>query len=208
MITTKYFVFIHLPKTGGNFVREVLTRFAPGSWEVNSVESHEGFEKIPEQFRNLPVLGIARNPLDWYVSWYWYQKKVLQTPFFLSLSGDGKYSFKDTMLKIFDTDFTELLGVQPNQDWSKGCLSVYFWKMFGPDIGMVNFGRFESLRDDLKILLENHSPLSDELISQLKDHPRVNHLPRKHYSTFYDEELRELVVVRERIIFEKFEYDY
>lgn len=67
MLITEHFVFIHLPRTGGTFLR----RACSGSdVRVLVTKGHLGVEHIPEEHSDLPIFAVIRNPWDWYVSWY------------------------------------------------------------------------------------------------------------------------------------------
>ena len=75
MILSEHFVFLHLPKTGGSFVRELCTHYAPPAWKVRLLDHHPTIHDIPSEYANLPIFGFVRNPFDWYVSWYTYLRK-------------------------------------------------------------------------------------------------------------------------------------
>src|ERR671925_190022 len=72
MFITRQFVFLHVPKTGGAFIRGVCEDHLPeGSIvELDKWEPHGSYDEIPSEFDQLPRLSFARNPWDWYVSWY------------------------------------------------------------------------------------------------------------------------------------------
>ena len=71
MLITKHFVFVHLQKTGGNFVKAVCEQHLPPDWLVpNDLDDHTSFHRIPAEHSHLPVFSLIRNPWDWYVSWY------------------------------------------------------------------------------------------------------------------------------------------
>lgn len=86
MLLTDDFVYIHMPKTGGTFVAEVVSRlygvqvpFMPSCLEavfrkfsrglVNE-NKHGTCSQIPESHRDRPILATVRNPYDRYVSQY------------------------------------------------------------------------------------------------------------------------------------------
>ncbi len=96
MIFTEQFVFLHVPKTGGTFVRSMLTQAhqaREASWRARlrrargrpfQFESHSGprlkhgwRNAIPPEHRDKPILSTLRNPFDRYVSQYefrWWTK--------------------------------------------------------------------------------------------------------------------------------------
>lgn len=90
MVITDQFVYIHMPKTGGTFVTELLKRlysyapsrnFGPGligkigrrlfdRTRIKIIHKHGFCSAIPKQFTGLPIAGCVRNPYDRYVSQY------------------------------------------------------------------------------------------------------------------------------------------
>jgi hypothetical protein len=75
---TKYFVFVHVQKTGGSFVRQLCEEHLPADWFFDPSEliptapdhHHLGYRRVPPEFAHLPALCFVRNPWDWYVSFY------------------------------------------------------------------------------------------------------------------------------------------
>lgn len=74
MIITEQFVFLHLPKTGGTFVRSVLEKVArrPGDLFLDdrTLPKHGGISCIPVLYRDRPILSAVRNPFDHLVSFF------------------------------------------------------------------------------------------------------------------------------------------
>ncbi len=75
MIVTNKFVFIHLHKSGGTFVRKVILELFPDAQQIGY--RHYSITMIPQEYQNLPVLGVVRNPWDFYVSYYAFQKSLV-----------------------------------------------------------------------------------------------------------------------------------
>jgi len=69
MLITKDFVFVHMPKTGGTFVRSMLNKVYP---DAVHFDKHGTCSQVPGKYRHLPRLSIVRNPFDRYVSQYHY----------------------------------------------------------------------------------------------------------------------------------------
>lgn len=74
MIVTDKFVFVHMHKCGGTFINVFLKEFFPQAREIGY---HFPVHCLPPQYRHLPVLGTVRNPWDFYVSYYEFQKKIM-----------------------------------------------------------------------------------------------------------------------------------
>jgi len=93
VILTRRLVFIHLPKTGGTFVSEVLKQVVKPPRGGNVLErlgrrlrepaladvlKHGTIREIPARWRDRPVLSVIRNPYDRLVSIYhfdWWKTK-------------------------------------------------------------------------------------------------------------------------------------
>jgi hypothetical protein len=71
MLITPDFVFIHMPKTGGTFITEML-RLVYGSRAVETGQKHATCDEIPAADREKPILSVIRSPFDRYVSQYHY----------------------------------------------------------------------------------------------------------------------------------------
>lgn len=70
------FVFLHMPKTAGIFLRDALEHELGPPKE--SIWGHPSWDAIPAQAAGLPVLMYVRNPWDWYVSWYHFYPHWIQ----------------------------------------------------------------------------------------------------------------------------------
>lgn len=77
MIVTDNFVYIHAPKTGGTFVTAMIEAAAQATPDFHATDlaglKHAGVRRIPEQFRQLPVVTNRRNVFSQYVSRYYYR---------------------------------------------------------------------------------------------------------------------------------------
>src|SRR3546814_5694158 len=56
---------------------------------------------LPAGRQHLPVVGVVRNPWDWYVSWYAFNRKLgMRNPLFIVVSDGGKADFKSTIRNL------------------------------------------------------------------------------------------------------------
>ncbi|MDH3285366.1 MAG: hypothetical protein OEQ13_11540 [Acidobacteriota bacterium] len=107
MIATDKFVYVHMPKTGGTFVTEVLFRLQDllntekliirnrRTAFILSELKHGGYRDIPRAHRGKPLLTTIRNPFDLYVSEYefgWW-KRFEYRIYFRLLAGRYKKDF-------------------------------------------------------------------------------------------------------------------
>jgi hypothetical protein len=91
VLIAEKFVFVHQPKTGGTFVRDVLLEienqqkngtlyshlarlgFARNLFSLEyTTEYHDTCRDIPGDHQVKPILSIVRNPFDFYVSFYYF----------------------------------------------------------------------------------------------------------------------------------------
>jgi hypothetical protein len=87
MIITDQFVFIHLHKTGGQTLNEIITSCMPNHRVVGY---HYPRSMVPVNCTALPVVGMVRNPWAWYVSWYCFNRRsTIHNTLFKVVSGRG-----------------------------------------------------------------------------------------------------------------------
>src|SRR3954466_8078192 len=103
MIANPRFVFIHLHKSGGTFVNECVLKFLADAEEVHY---HYPRHLIPEKYAKLPILGMVRNPWDYYVSWYSFQLTVPHNPIYQVLSEGATLGFEGTIRNMLDLGAT------------------------------------------------------------------------------------------------------
>jgi hypothetical protein len=228
MIVTDKFVFLHLPRTGGTFVSEIIKKFFPSAHEIGY---HLPRVTLPKQYSRLPVLGGVRNPWEFYASWYHHQiSDTKYSPLFCGLSENRKLDFVQTIrnalnLGVGDEKLDLLIqGLPEDFNYQKrhisnvtkdvmrkvrgtglGLFAFRFNQLFGPGDD-VFFCRVESLRSDLIAFFEGIGAMSDALRSYVLGLDKKNISEHLHYSTYYTPELAELVLIRDRPLIERFGY--
>jgi hypothetical protein len=207
VLITPHFVFIHMPKTGGSFIRSFLD-----GEEVGGL--HATWNAIPPEYEHLPVFAVIRNPWDWYVSWHHFQAGLeeQQRDEWMMFSSQGRLSFEMTVLracgKSIDRPLWKLDWMW-RRDWDYYCL--VWWLTFGmlENRGRaVEVGRFENLRDDFLSFLDRHELAGSGLREAVLDSPAVNPSERGPYQDYYSPELRDLVGRKCRLLIEKFGYEF
>ena len=232
MLVTDKFVFLHLPRAGGTFIYEVVTKFFPSAREIGY---HLPRQLLPKEYSHLPVLGTVRNPWEFYVSWYYHQhsnsrysptKNVL----FGCLSENRSLGFVQTVrnaldLGVRDDKLDSLIQSLPDsfdyhkrnipnvtkdvmQDIRGSGLGLYtfrFNQLFG-QADDVFFCRVETLRSDLISFFERIGVINDELRRYVFGLGKKNTSERNHYSRYYTTELAELVYIRDRQLVKRFGY--
>jgi hypothetical protein len=234
MLVTDQFVFIHLPRTGGTFVGDVITKFFPSAHEVGY---HLPRELLPNEYSHLPILGTVRSPWEFYVSWYHHHKtserySPLKNVLFCAVSENRKLDFTQTIRNALDLGVSKPLldrliqALPENFDYQKrhipnltqkvmqrientglGLYTFRFNQMFG-QADDIFFCRSESLRGDLMAFFDKIGAASDALRSYVLDEDKKNASEHTHYSSYYTPELAKLVAIRDRQVIERFGYAF
>ena len=235
MIVTEKFVFIHMHKTGGQTLNDIIKRCIP---EHRVIGYHYPRSEIPPDSKALPVIGMVRNPWDWYVSWYAFNRRPnINNPLFNVVSDSGQSDFKTTITnlinlasdsatsKMYRDDLTRMLpdSLDGNRgagltresisELSKQRAGYYSWlteRMLGDTKKEQTFiGRFENLKEDFLDIMETLAIKEKQALQEELDScGRRNVSRHSHYSHYYDDELRDLVASRENGLIEKYGYEF
>ena len=234
MLVTDRFVFLHLPRTGGTFVYDVIQKFFPSAQEIGY---HLPRSVLPRDYSHLPILGTVRNPWEFYASWYQHQHSnirysLLRNVIFACLSENRTLDFGRTIgnaleLGVRDDKLDLLIQALPESfEYKKrhipnvtkavmqkirgtglGLYSFRFKQLFG-QADDVFFCRVESLRSDLVKFFEMIGAASDALRHYVVGLEKKNASEHFHYSTYYTPELVDLVSIRDRPLIERFGYTF
>jgi hypothetical protein len=228
MIVTDKFVFVHLPRSGGTFISEIIRKFFPSAHEIGY---HLPRALLPREYSNLPVLGAVRNPWDFYVSWYHHVwPRDAKTPLISWVSDNGRVNFEGATrnalnLGLNNERLDALLELLPEQvDYRKrnipnitkeamrsvrgtgvGYYTFRFNHLFGNADDMF-VCRLETLRQDLVGFFEKIGVATDELRNYVVRSDKKNTAEHLPYEAYYTPELAELVSIRDRPLIERFGY--
>ena len=235
MIITERFVFIHMHKTGGQSLNDIIERCIP---QHRTVGYHFPRAEIPGEAARLPVVGLVRNPWDWYVSWYAFNRRPgINNPLFNVVSDGGSASLRTTLTNLVDLGSARPLSVRHRDELirllpetldgnkgvgltrndirqlagtGKGYYSWLFERMLGSEADEQTFiGRFENLQADFLDIMERLSVAeTTSLKAELVQRERKNVSRHSHYSHYFDEALRELVADRDAGLIERFAYQF
>jgi hypothetical protein len=230
VIVADKFVFVHLPRSGGTFVSEIIRKFFPSAREIGH---HLPRELLPREYSHLPVLGTVRNPWEFYVSLYHYVwPKDAASKFVSWMSENGRLGFIGSIrnllnLTVNDERLDVLIEMLPEQvDYSRthipnvnkdemrrvrgagvGYYTFRFNQMFG-NADNVFFCRLETLRQDLVAFFERIGAATDELRDYVLRVDKKNISEHLHYSTYYTPEIAELLSIRDRQLVERFGFTF
>ena len=230
MLVTDKFVFLHLPRAGGTFVYEVVRKFFPSAREIGY---HFPRELLPREYSHLPILGVIRNPWEFYVSWYEHVRpRNTSSIMFSWLSDNGKLGFIETTrnalnLGVNDERLDVLIEMLPEHvDYGKrnipnitkdsmrivrgtgvGYYTFRFNQLFGT-ADDVFFCRLDSLREDLVAFFDRIGVATGELRDYILRLDKKNTSEHIHESTYYTTDLAELVRIRDRELVERFGFSF
>ena len=225
MIATDNFLFLHLHKSGGTFINHAILKFITNAKRLGY---HLPYACRPVGYDHLPVVGVIRNPWDYYISFYFFQHNSKQPNYvFRAFSEDGLCDLKQTVMNMaFPTDkhFSILRDVAPEhftnrgvnltkrcveqlQTYSGGWYSRLFERMY--DGAETHFMRVENLRDDFLYMID----LFGEKTTAEFDHyvlnsKKKNTSAHEHYITYFDNELRECINDADQALIERFDYSF
>ena len=100
MITTDKFAFIHMHKTGGQSIIQIIEQCVPS---FRNIGYHYPRHLLPPDYSDLPIVGMVRNPWDWYISWCAYNILLNGTnPLFFVLSDGCQADYKYTLSNLIN----------------------------------------------------------------------------------------------------------
>jgi hypothetical protein len=213
-------VFVHVPRTGGVFIRGVLRDHLKLDPKAPRLSTHAAYHELPIEYRDRPGFCVVRNPWDWYVSWYHHvmgqgarlasldpgnpKRTNWQTLF----SG-GRSSFKEAVTSACEGRLEHPFAKSARR---RDCdlYSEYVRVLVGRAIkrGRLEAGRFEELTPFLVDYLGRGGLLTDSLREAVEDSPPANATEHGAYRDYYDDELRELVAHKARRLTERFGYAF
>lgn len=235
MIATNRFVFIHLHRTGGQFIRKLLLKHYADAKEIGY---HFPIHMLPYCYGHLPVIGFVRNPWDWYVSWYAFNQVRPRSPIFTVASDNGTLGFAPTVHNMLHLGSSEAyyrqlksrmvdalprsiignrgIGITRDELAAYDCNNkgYYSWlirRMYGdaPASSERVLGRFEHLRDDLHMMLAQlNGELPPQLSQDIRNSATVNAASHEPFHTCYDDALQQAVAMQEQWVCTRFRYSF
>lgn len=213
----KKFMFIHLPRTGGTFINNVL-RYdikSKSPYKDNHYDVKTYFDELGLKLPDYKIFTVVRNPWDWYVSLYEYgiQNNASEYRVFRKKSEDTFSNWLNNIIH-FNANEEELEDEYENS-------TSYFYKKHTKKnfpIGWLTFRYFysiglpcdvlifESLNTDLKTYLQGfYGPKTFDLIDTMG---KINKSNKKDYKEYYTGKDIDLVKEKENYIISKFNYTF
>ncbi len=206
LISHQYkFIFVHIQKTGGLTVEDILERQVPDLQKVigrHALAQH-GIDTIPE-WNDYFKFAFVRNPWDRLVSWYSMIKNAGDLTLwealtnankrrdYLSVHVPGRHKFWQYILKnskSFDEfllNCAEPFEVKPGLTFSIYRNQMDYLSDQNGKLAVDYVGRFENFVPDLTTALEKIGVSAGAI-------PHKNPSKHKHYSAYYSPQMRDLV---------------
>ena len=201
-------IFVHVPKTGGRFIRKSLRQLDLIDGKYAGL--HSGLDELNPVHNDYRKVAGVRNPWDWYVSLYFFQKNLMCQKTFSKNKIIDTSSFPDYMRLMF-SDSSEIRGRflwprKNHKNTDAGALTNNIYKQcYLNDVDCIDYYiRLEHIKEDFQIAFNLTDEDADEIDFFKKD-GRSNHMP---YQDYYNQELIDLVAIKEKEIINRFKYDF
>ena len=210
---THKFIFIAIEKTGTNSIRHCLNNFAdtkPGDginphWPACKVRAHY-FETPQSNFEDYFSFAFVRNPWARLVSWFEYFNREVNKHESGAPSeggiptGPARHPAYAQWKTYSMMDFATWLRREHAQNSHRLSYQRYYEDENGKPL--LNFiGKTENLQEDFNIVCDKIGIPRQKL-------PHKNKTKHKHYSTYYDDDTRELVAEKYAKDIERFGYSF
>lgn len=226
MIVTDKLLFLHLHKSGGTFVNQLLLRCVPSARQIGY---HLPYRETPPELRDRPVLGTVRNPWAYYVSWYHFQKSQQQPNILFRIcSNDGALGFPETIENLvgLSVDEPRLARLEDGLPATYANYGLNLTKQCVGELRQGGLGfysflyerlyagtrdpivlRAEYLRQELREALSQLGHMPNPCAERfLREVPPLNVSQHNAPSHYYDERLAGLVANRDRLVVERYGY--
>lgn len=201
MIIGRDYVFLHVPKTGGTWIRAALR--LSGTIE-QEFKDHLHFNGLPEDVKksNRMVFAFVRNPWDWYLSLYThYHHSFLKSrnEFSLKNRGTPVHGF---LVERFGGSLGQMLEHMREDESQSASL-----EKLSEGCGDITLFRYEDGLADclLRFLGPSMNDQAIQKIDRLRDSRFNSHFQYREFVTFTPEHDL-LVRAREASIIERFDY--
>jgi len=198
------FAFIHIQKTGGSSIKQLLRERVPDARGMLGTHdpAQRGLDHYGERWGDYFRFAFVRNPWDRLVSWYvmltrWNPERTRRN------RKNGFWVFMHREAGSFENFLVHCTQVFDDHDGRKSIafdqLDYLVDESGAPIVDFV--GRFEQLEHDVQVVLTRIGISGTPLGHVLKS-------PRGHYSEYYTPALRDLVGERHRRDIEAFGYAF
>jgi hypothetical protein len=212
------FVLLHVPRTGGTFLRRTLPQHLPFAAGPQP-GGHAPVAALPAQFGDLPILAVVRNPWDWYVSWYCYVSARGNHRQFEGHDGkrrewatafqNGRSSFAQAVESACTASIDHPLSPMMREEGIDLC-TAHVRHITGLTAAppLLEYVRYDQLHDGVIDFLRRHGALTEDLERAIRESPPVRASDHCHYRDYYDQRTRDLVARTAAPLIEHFSFSF
>ena len=200
------FVFVHLPKTGGDSITAALRPYAidggvgqavgsPKHWTAQRIRTEYFQRRQDRSWAEYFRFGVVRNPWQQVHSDYWFCRNS-------SVPGHELGSWRDKVIRSKEVSFSQFVVDICGEHGCAGCGNYQHYLTIDHRQAVTQILRYESLAEDFRQVCETFGLPTIEL-------PRKNVTPRKtDFREDYDGRSRFLVGRRFADDIERFNYTF
>jgi hypothetical protein len=193
----KRFIYIHIPKTGGNSIQNIIGKYSQGRIvsKKNHQDGDERFEIINEKHKthkHSPLFEYRQN-VDKQIYRQLFKFATIRNPWERAVS---YYFSPHRGVNSFDkTKFVKLINkIRPAEYYLEDNYFIGFVnKVTDLNISLRNVKRNVDYIMKLENLDEDFKKICKEINIEYQTLPRKNSSSRKHYSYYYDNQTKRLV---------------
>jgi hypothetical protein len=221
---TDQFIHIHVPKTGGQFIRGLIHE-QKSRWKLFLEASHNTLERSIELlndngYKKVPSFAFVRNPWEWYVSMFFFRQKLIENGtekqyIMLERTGNDVNGFRkymDLLKRMVCDGENHVVDQKGGIIWGRTYthLTLSDWHDTLVCSGVDHIGRMETFASDLGVILNKVAPLvfNKGVVIQRANGSKPNASKHEHYRKYYTDELIEVVSLMDKKYIEEFGYSF
>ena len=231
------FIFVHIPKTGGQFIRSICFQ-NKRKWSFLIEDTHISLKESKSLLQNklncnnddirlqIPSFAFVRNPWDYYVSRYFFRQRMLKNNeedqhIVLERFTNDKNGFMDHMYvlaelsekmeeytdSLHDLVFTKEGKIASGRTYNFLGIGGWYNNLVNDKISYI--GKFENFSQDLIDILLKICPrcFTKEQLQRKLKKP-INNSKHDFYKDYYNQELIDMVAKWDEPFIKKFNYDF
>jgi len=191
-------MFVHVPKTGGQSITDVLNPITTYMFDMHDT-LFRAMKAEPQDFLSRWRFGFVRNPFDREVSnYFWHCKQ--NDKFDVTFEDFVKWRYDESYNPFRVSDFRDIDTFWYQRGFGKNPQVGFFVTPDGK--WLHNFiGRYETLQEDWAVVAKKFK-LTEELPHSQKTQREED------YRTYYTDELVDIVTKAHKIDLDVFNYDF
>lgn len=216
MIYGQHFNIVHMPKTGGTWLRRVCEKL-PEGYIDRIYPHHLGFSALTTEEAFKPTYIFVRNPWDWYVSIYGHKHgNIVHRRHEFAPPFEELDPFHQQEYRRFHGTFEDSLlfceppvqhGIHPDTRSVSTLFENYSVRLDGRELRVLRFE--DGVRSGLsQILRETYGEVPPDVEDLIQTHVPENVSERQPYASYYTSRLRDLVGARDAALIERFGYSF